>query len=201
MIKQLFIFCISLFIRNFVFAQDHVILDKFDLFEGDNRVFVRCVISSGSICNGIKIYRAEDTISFDLIGEIPGVCGNISSPVGYDFIDELPIVNKKSFYKLELGGYGFTKVKSIQLIDTKKMGFQVRPNPARGKSVIYFENDLNQSHSIEIFDFNGQIKESKIGTTQSFEVDLNEYTIGPYFFIITNLATQNQVIGKLFVLE
>jgi len=182
-------------------AQDHIILDKFDLYEGEERVYVRCIISSGSICNGIKIYRSEDTLSFNLIGEIPGVCGNISSPVGYDFIDEFPIINKKSYYKLELGGYGFTKIRSIFLVDTKAFGFQVRPNPAKEKATIFFENNLGQEHILSFVDLYGNTHLTLIEKQAFFEVDLSSLNEGWYIFSIENLTTHNQVIGKLFVLK
>jgi hypothetical protein len=188
-------------IGNLVIAQDHFLLDKFEVFEGEGRVFVRCIISSGNTCNGIKVFRGEDTLSLELIGEIPGICGNSSHPVAYEFIDESPILNRKSYYKLELGGYGFTKSRSILLINTESLGFQVRPNPALNLTTLFFENIFFQNVSITLID--GVGREVLNASTKTSRVDLNLYQIaaGTYTFIITYGETGSRLTGKLCVIN
>ena len=87
------------------YAQFHPIVDRFDVFEASGKVYVSCVISSGSTCNGVDVLCSEDSTNFITVGQIGGVCGSSSEPIAYNFIDENPIRNKRIYYKLELGGY------------------------------------------------------------------------------------------------
>lgn len=185
---------------NSVFAQDHLILDRFDIYKGETKVYLSCTISAGSICNGISIYRSEDTTQgFDKIGEIPSFCGNNSSPVSYEFIDNYPVLNKPSYYKLELGTYGFTKVKSILINDYGDAGFQVRPNPATASTYIYFENNFSQEIMLYLFDNFGNNIITEISKGNNIYVDLSLLKAGIYYFKLVNKTTLNQQFGKIFV--
>jgi len=68
------------------------ILDKFDVTANHQQVFISCTIGSGNVCNGIEIWRSMDSINFNIVGDIPGICGSLAEPVNYYFIDENPRV-------------------------------------------------------------------------------------------------------------
>ena len=93
-----------IFIATMVSSQ--TILDDFALDLNQGKVLLAWTIKSGSVCNGIQIYRSStgDSVNFDLIEDIQGVCGDLSSPVAYTFTDEDPMPNQVNYYKLLLGG-------------------------------------------------------------------------------------------------
>ena len=72
------------------------ILDDFALDLNQGKVLLAWTIKSGNVCNGIQIYRSptEDSLNFELIEDIQGVCGDLSSPVTYTFTDEHPKQNQ-----------------------------------------------------------------------------------------------------------
>lgn len=178
----------------------HSILDKFNVYEVGGTVYISCIISAGRTCNGIDVLRSEDSLIYKSVGHIDGVCGNSYTPVPYNFTDKNPIKNKPSYYKLELGGYGYSEALSINIIDTKAFGFQVRPNPARERTVIYFDNDFNDDYELTLFNANGSKVVTKVTSTNQFPLELSAFKNGIYFFIINKInATQDPVQGKLMI--
>ena len=200
-VKHIF-YLLLLLVSTSAMAQNdngHPILDKYNVFESGGKVYISCTISSGNTCNGIDVFRSEDSLYFDNIGNIAGICGSSSSPVSYDFVDETPILNKTSYYKLELGGYGYSTVTALKVIDTQGFDFQVRPNPANDYSIIYFENDFNNKFELILFNHSGNIILTKETFTNQFDLNTAVLNKGLYFFSITKLASAESVIGKLVV--
>lgn len=181
------------------YAQLHPILDRFDVFEASGKVYINCVISSGSTCNGIDVLRSEDSVNFISVGHIGGVCGSSSEPVTYNFIDENPIKNKLIYYKLELGGYGYTNILSVQIIDTKEFGFQIRPNPTSESAIIYFQNSTNTEHTLSILNNLGILVLSEKTNQNFFFLDLYHLPAGIYPFSISGNPYNKGIFGKLVI--
>jgi hypothetical protein len=177
----------------------HPILDKYSVFDAGGKVYISCTISSGNTCNGIDVFRSADSLVFNNIGNIAGICGSTSEPVTYDFVDENPIINKTSYYKLELGGYGYTTILSVLIIDTKEFGFQVRPNPANEKTVIYFDNDNFNDFELTLYNLSGTKVYSSTSSTNYFDINTQNLANGLYFFTIGKSLDQKKIIGKLVV--
>jgi len=188
-----------LLIGNISFAQLHPILDKFDVFEAGGKVYISCVISSGSTCSGIDVLRSEDSLNFISVGHIGGVCGSSSEPVAYNFTDENSVKNKPIYYKLELGGYGFTNILSVEIIDTKEFGFQIRPNPTNASTIIYFQNPNNTKHTLSILNNLGAIVLSETTIQNFFSFDVSNIPSGIYPFFISIDTHNNRVFGKLLI--
>lgn len=177
----------------------HPILDDFKVFEISGKVFIDVTISSGNTCNGITVWRSDDSLNFSKVGEIVGICGNSNTPISYNFTDVNPIKNIKSYYKIELGGAGFTNTVSIIIIDTKDFGFQIRPNPANEKAVIYYENPSNEEFELILYNLSGAKLLTKKSSSNAFDVDTYNLNNGLYFFSIGKSLNQERVIGKLIV--
>jgi len=200
-VKQIFYLLVLLLATN-VSAQEgsgHPILDKYNVFETGGKVYISCTISSGNTCNGIDVFRSEDSLAFNNIGNIAGICGSSGSPVTYDFVDAYPIKNKRMYYKLELGGFGYTSIVSILIIDTEEFGFQVRPNPANEKTIIFFENDSQDEFEINLYNSLGKSLFYQTGTTNQFSLNTASLANGLYFFSIGKSLGQNKIVGKLVV--
>ena len=181
-------------------GQDVTILNNFNGFEAEGNVTLNWVIKSGSTCNGITIFRSVDGVNFEIIGDIQGVCGNLSQPEPYSFVDVSPIKNAINCYKLELGNYGFSETVKIEIIDIGSSGYQVRPHPISSTGKIYFSNKQMNQHQITFYNTAGMMV--YVSTTEEDFFDLNreEFSSGLYFFDISDLSGNTRISGKVVFL-
>ena len=198
--KVIFLFLVYLFLWTSIStAQDENLSYSFNVSEASNLVYVRCVLSAGYTCNGILLERSPDSIFFDQIGEIPGICGDANFAISYEFIDEKPIRNAESFYRLELGGYGYTHVVKIKLIDLGANTIQLRPNPSQNTSTLYIKNRKKHTHQIEVFNLLGSL----VYTFNTQNEELTFYTDtwlrGIYIIKVYNTQTGDLQSAKLIV--
>jgi hypothetical protein len=180
-------------------AQGHFLLDNFSVTEFNGKVSIRLTISAGSACNGIKFYRSNDSINFTQIGSIEGVCGLINSPVFYEHIDDSPIVNKRSYYKVELGIYGFTDILSIEVLDFRVSEVQIRPNPVKAKAQILFSNPFSETHYLEVYSITGKSLARFETSEVYFEIDFSQWGSGLYFISISRQSHLAGFRGKVLV--
>ena len=168
------------------FSQPTAILDYFTAFEYKGSVYLNWMITSGSTCDGIKIYRSTDSLSFKEIGNIGGVCGSTSAPQPYSFTDENPDKNSINYYRLELGFNDFSEIISLEVIILESNKIQIRPNPVVNKAKIYFENSIGEKFNLLLYDSNGRLCK-KLSTNEDFFIfDSTDFQSGNYFFIISN---------------
>lgn len=196
------LFIAALFCSTFLFTQNetgHPILDSYNVLEISGKVYVDVTISGGNTCNGIEVQRSVDSLNFIEVGKVDGICGNSAKPVSYSFVDEYPIKNKKSYYRVLLGERGYTTVTSITIIDTKELGFQVRPNPANERATIFFENPYSDTFQLELFNLSGKKILQLSSSSNAFDLNTFNLQNGLYFFSISKALNQEKVIGKLVV--
>ena len=186
-----------------LFAQQeepgHPILDNFSVLEISGKVFVSVTISQGNTCSGINVLRSADSVAYDTVGHVSGVCGSASHPVTYSFTDAAPIKNKTSYYKVELGGVGYTTVISILIIDTEAYGFQIRPSPARNQVKIYFENENHEMTNFLMYSVGGHQVMSLSSSEEYFDFNVADLENGIYIFSIRNNSNEKPIVGKLAV--
>ena len=103
----------TLFFSVFAWGQDVTFVSSFELLEVHDGIFINWQIDSGYTCQGVDILRSEDGVDFEEIGHISGVCGSLSKPVAYSFLDEHPISNSNNHYRLKLNGHGFTEILNL----------------------------------------------------------------------------------------
>ncbi len=188
-----------LFAGTGLFAQETTILDNFTAVENDGKIFLRWVITSGSTCDGTKIFRSDDNISYTQIGEIPGVCGSSYAPKPYDFIDESPMKNQVNHYRLELGNNGFSKVVSLEITDFQNGGYQVRPNPVSNQAKIYFKNRSYDNYQLKLFSQNGSFVSISYTNDDIFDFDATNLQAGIYIFTISKTGKPAELKGKLLI--
>ncbi|MCF8304081.1 MAG: hypothetical protein K9I94_12455 [Bacteroidales bacterium] len=134
----------------------HAILKSFIGVQQDDKVFLRWTIKSGEQCDGVRIFRATDTVNFRQIGEIPGVCGSSINEVSYTFYDENPAPNRTNYYRLEMGNQGFSTYKAVEYLDLNAEGFALLQNPVYDRSKILFKNPNRESYRLEIHSLSGK---------------------------------------------
>jgi hypothetical protein len=197
--KNIFLI-VSLFLGMNGICQDAPVLQKFTVEELNGKAYLNWTIEAGGTCNGIGILRSSDTISFSQIGVLEGVCGSLSFPTNYTFTDEFPMENKINYYKLDLGGNGFSQIVGVEVIVIGEEKYLLFSNPIVEKSTLYFKNETNQLAELKVFDPEGGICLVKSTTTDQFELIRSEFSRkGIYLFTISVDGIENAVVGKLIV--
>ncbi len=120
--------------------QAHPIITYFTAVSVNANVQLNWSVKGGNTCNGIWIQRSSDGISYENIGEIPGICGSPDVDVPYVFIDEDPISWQKNFYRLELGSQGYTTPVTIDYFPLNEEGYSVVLDAGSNVAFIYFSN-------------------------------------------------------------
>ena len=198
--KKLF-FVLFTFVVTLIAGQ--TILDDFAVDENQGKVLLAWTIKSGNICNGIQIYRSssEDSINFELIEDIQGVCGDLSSPIAYTFTDHNPFQNQFNYYKLVLGGQEATNVLGIEILFIPSNSYLLKPHPILSKSELYFENANNNSFELKIFDDFGSVIYKNETNNNHFVLDSSLISSGLYYFTLENKSNKRIINGKALFLE
>lgn len=178
-----------------------LILNQFDALQVDEGIQITCVISSGNTCLGIDVFRSDDSVNFQLIGDIPGICGSTTNAIRYDFLDENPQINATNYYKLELGGVGFTEVISLTIRDLTANEIRIQPNPAQNQSAIYFSNPSFNTHRLLVMNYAGETLIQQTTTNDFFLIDVTKLPSGVYPILIETETVSQRKLGKLVVLH
>lgn len=181
-------------------AQIHPMLGKFlaSRIEG-NKVLLSWQIVAGSTCNGIKILRSTDSLNYEQIGEIGGVCGDVSFAQNYDFTDDNPVINLTNYYRLELGNFGLSQRVSIILVDLGLQGYQVRPNPLSTAGQIFFENSEKAEHTLRVYNQKGLELQTQTTEEDFFKLNILQLKSGIYYFTIAPKNKAIKATGKFLV--
>lgn len=184
-----------------LFAQRSDILENLEVFQIEGKVQISATVKSGYSCLGMNFQRTNDTtVLFQSIGSIEGVCGNSTQSMRYDFIDENPPKNSIIYYRVQLGGVGYSEILSIIIYDTGNAKYLVMPNPAKNSCQIYFNNEFNKSHRLRLVNQFGLELLNSESSNDIFQLNLKDFTAGVYHFIVhesTNLKPK--FYGKLSV--
>ncbi len=201
-IKHIFIFALFAGYSAIGLSQElHPILDRFSAFEVNKTVQIDCIISSGSTCNGIDILRSTDSLNYEIIGNIAGVCGSTSHPVSYQFEDSNPQINAPNYYKLELGGFGFTGAIAITIRNVEEGKVQVFPNPANQLTQVSFKNPVNQKYQLSIRNLAGELIFIKETTRDYFDVNVANWNSGYYAIQLYSEESNATKVGVLMVVH
>ena len=175
------------------------ILEKFSAEHISGKVFLSWTVKSGQTCNGIRIYRSDDSLSYTEIGDIQGVCGNLGYSVDCTFQDNDPIKNKINYYRLDLGGVELTYSIAVDVIDVGQNDYYLKANPLVDQTKLYFRNSSQQLTVLTIINQNGQIIGKKETTADYFTLNSNDYLSGFYFFTLSNTNADKNISGKFMV--
>lgn len=146
------------FMSSALIGQDITFVSGFELLEVSDGVFINWQIDSGYTCQGVDILRSTDGNNFEEIGHISGVCGSLTKPVSYSFMDENPVKNVLNYYRLKLNGYGYTEILSLYVHEVPSEGMLLYPNPASvGEITIKFSNPNSREAVVQVINTNGCI--------------------------------------------
>ena len=182
-------------------AKSQSILSDFDIDLSEGKVLLAWTIKSGNVCNGMQILRSKDSISFVMIEDIQGVCGNLSSSVSYTFTDQTPILNTTNYYKINFGGQQESHVLGIEVINVINNSYLLKPNPVSGASDLYFQNDNQNEMVLKVFDDFGDVIYLDQTYSNKFVFDSTSFSSGIYYFSLENQKTRNVINGKAVILN
>jgi hypothetical protein len=198
MIKKIFI----LLTVTLYFSTGHAqpVLQSFSAGTKSGKVYLDFEMHSGITCNGISIMHSIDKINFNKIGEISGTCGSKIESVHYLFEHADPVLNKINYYRLSLGGIGYSDTISIEVFNFKN-AYLLRPNPIQRIGTIYFDNDNNKIKSLILY--NAQTRDIfKFRTSENnFKIDSENIPNGVYIFVIEKSEINERITGRLMVLH
>lgn len=198
MLKYLFISFLIAFGYN---ANTQTILGDFDIDQSNGKVLLAWTIKSGSVCNGMQIFRSKDSVDFVLIEDIQGVCGDLSSSVSYTYTDQTPILNNYNYYKINFGGLEDSNILGIEVINILSNSYLLKPNPVTGASDLYFENDNQSEVVLKVFDDFGDVIYLEETQANKFTLDSTSFSSGMYYFSLENKTTRNVINGKAVILN
>ncbi len=178
------------------YAQETDALDAISALENNGKVYLRWTMKSGSTCNGIRIYRSTDSLNYNVIGQITGICGSTTESISYTFTDENPSANKINFYAVELGNLGFSKVISVEVINFFEPVL-VRPNPVINEIELLYKNNILSTHRLQILNFQGKIMYEETDNSDRFSMNFISYPSGIYLYRLFNKENQLLNSGKI----
>ena len=94
-------------------AQNEDVIEYLNASEFNGKVLLSWSIMQGNTCNGIQILHSTDSINFSQISSIEGICGSTQQSISYSFTDLSPEKNANNYYRLQLGGLGFSWIVSV----------------------------------------------------------------------------------------
>lgn len=174
-------------------------LEKFTASEVKGEVLLNWVIGAGYTCNGTNIMRSTDSVVFEQIGNISGICGNNSSSVSYTFTDKNPLSNSKNYYRLDFGGLESSDVISLFVILIGDEGYVWIQNPFEYESKIYFTNDQSDLFELSLYDINGKHQFTAQSRDEYIEVIKNNLSNGVYLFRLENKNSSEKISGKILI--
>lgn len=178
-------------------AQAKTILDYYEANQNQNSILLKWAISKGSTCNGINITRSSDSLYFETIGRIEGVCGSPDFQQPYSFVDESPLKNQMNYYKLELGINEFSEIISLYYLEKNEVGYQIIPQPMHNQGRIYFDNSDRQRWDLSVFNMNGQLIYQSSTKENYFDIETSRFSSGMLFFQLS--SNDEQIKGKLLI--
>ncbi|MDQ3101525.1 MAG: T9SS type A sorting domain-containing protein [Bacteroidota bacterium] len=137
-------------------AQEHPFISEFNLSETANAVDLEWTMVAGNTCVGITILRSLDSLYFEPVGSIEGICGNIIAPVGYQFTDATAPELSILFYRLELGSAGSSSIQKIELQRLRSSEHRFQPSPVSDQGEILLNVDPQIPVQIDLFNVLGE---------------------------------------------
>ena len=175
----------------------HPILKSLTAYKQPNGILLRWVIAGGNQCNGTKVFRATNEVSFEQIEHIEGICGSTSADEVYTYFDPTPFPNQYNHYKLELGYQGFSESVTAFFEKFNNANHSVLFDFEKATFRILFSNDLNLESNLTVFNSLGQNVYSASGTDSDLYINTSGWNAGVYVFRISGVS-EADIHGKLY---
>jgi hypothetical protein len=180
-------------------AQNEDVIEYLNASEFNGKVLLSWSIMQGNTCNGIQILHSTDSINFSQISSIEGICGSTQQSISYSFTDLSPEKNANNYYRLQLGGLGFSSIVSVEVIDLGMNTSIVRPNPLSKTSELLFDNEANFEVFISVYSSSGVLVNMQSTVSEQILLEKSKYTAGLYHYVLTSEESGVFGTGKFVV--
>lgn len=197
MLRNIPLFLILLNCPLSVFTQN--VLNYFNASPVENNILLEWQMTQGQTCDGIKILHSTDSIVFDEIGFIGGLCGSKIETVNYQFTHKDPQLNSNHYYRLEFGNVGPSETVTVLLLDYSN-GYIIRPHPASNHSLLYFK-PTSPHYFLWVYQNNGQILYKSETDQNYFELSSFKIPNGNHIFEIIDGRGVRITSGKMIILN
>lgn len=137
-------------------AQEGPFLSTFTLTDEENGVRLDWTMVAGSTCMGTDIQRSKDSLDFQVVGSIEGLCGSIDGPVDYTFTDTSVPGFGPWYYRLALGLNGSSPVRRVEHLLSSDHDIRVFPNPTEDAVTIVLQAKDQDEVTIGLSDIHGR---------------------------------------------
>lgn len=139
-----------------VSAQADTIFANFSGQQAGDEVVIYFTVRGGIQCTDVRLERSTDQQNFQVIYELPGVCGNPTKDESYILTDNSPTANTSNYYRLEMGSLGiYSATIDVDFFKFTSGEIIIQPNPCTQCS-IYFPNRRRENCSISLYDYHGK---------------------------------------------
>lgn len=183
-----------------VFAQNESVVLNLSATEFNGKVLLTWSVTQGNTCNGINVLHGTDTTNYSQVGSIEGICGSAAETIDYQFTDVNPNLNVTNYYRLSLGGIGFSYPVNIEVIDAGGQYYIVAPNPISSQSQLIFNNENQEEVTISFFNENGELVHEETSSEQSVSISRAKFKQGVYFFVLKSNGAIESFSGKFSVI-
>lgn len=168
-----------LFFPATVFAQSEF-LSALRATQVSSTVRIDLTIAAGaSYCLGIDLERSTDSLNFEKIAFLPGVCGGSEFEESYTMVDSFPLPYRRLYYRLEMGLVGRSPVMSILYVPLDQ-GIQCFPNPSSGAVNVHIDNPANLESSLRVTDMRGSLVYTTEASLRTFTFSVDGWPPGLY---------------------
>ena len=139
-----------------VSAQADTVFANFSGQQAGDEVVIYFTVRGGIQCTDVRLERSTDQQNFQVIYELPGVCGNPTKDESYILTDNSPAANTSNYYRLEMGSLGiYSAIIDVDFFKFTSGEIIIQPNPCTQCS-IYFPNRRRENCSISLYDYHGK---------------------------------------------
>lgn len=177
------------------------ILASFQVQPIQEEVVLNWTIKKGQTCFGTTILRSTDSIHFESIGKIEGICGDEATAASYTFIDTDPIKGAKSYYRLELGNDNPSHILTAILRDFGTQKVLIYPMPANEVMNVILLDGERQPNTAIMVDLYGKIHLVATFQSNSVSFPMANLPIGQYTLIITSSVLVEPLAKKFLILR
>ncbi|MFZ9943100.1 MAG: T9SS type A sorting domain-containing protein [Bacteroidia bacterium] len=180
-------------------AQTDTLFKRFTLVQTPEGVLVDFTMFAGATCNGIRLERSSDSLSFETVHEFVGVCGSSTGETSYQFTDLNPIRNQIAYYRLDAGLQGlYSDLRSIFYIDYGSDGLTVFPNPCRDGCTWYINNLSGDFFDCILTDAAGRLMRRETIQGNMWQPETQSLPQGLYYY---QIRRQNELkyAGKILI--
>jgi hypothetical protein len=172
---------------------------EFSGTQSGNAILLNWTIKAGSTCNGIDVQRSNGVGEFEEVGQITGVCGNLSSASHYTFTDQLPIKNAVNHYRLKLGGSQISEAIFIEFIYVDENKYILKYDATNKEIRLFFINNSNTLTRLKVYNSQGIFVNEIETNSNLFFLNGEMYSNGLYYFSIFSDIKEASINGSFFV--